>query len=169
VRSVRIVRSRLYVAMVLALAGCEVRPSEEITARKPYADFIGAKYRVVGDGLYAYGVYDMHDDRRRIEYVELVPLGIGGREFAFKRPILKGQTISILSAWTEPILFENRVYYLVAIGNSDFPPVFQLNWLCLAATRAPARISTRPSTKGSPKGTEPGTQSRPARGLTRQG
>jgi hypothetical protein len=67
--------------VVLAHAACG--PGEEITSTKPYADLIGAKYAVVADDLYAYGVYESLNDRR-ITSIDLVPHGnIGGPEFGF--------------------------------------------------------------------------------------
>ena len=49
----------------------------------------------------------------------LLPIGIRGPEFAFRRNVPKGQVIRILSAWRNFILFESGVYYLVAVENSD--------------------------------------------------
>jgi len=105
----------------LALAACRAGPGEEITSTKPYADLIGAKYSVVADSLYAYGVYESLDDRR-VTSIELVPRGrIGGPEFAFRRTVPKGRVIRILSAWRRFPLMERSVHYLVAVENSDLP------------------------------------------------
>lgn len=103
---------------VLALPGCDVGPGEEVTS-KPYADAVGGRYRVVADNLYAYGVYG--SDNKTLSYITLVPMGIGGSEFAFRRTVPKGQVLTILSAWRRLILFESGVYYLVAFENWDLP------------------------------------------------
>ena len=112
----------MYLVVVLAVVGCDgdAGTGDEVTSTKPYADLVGARYSVIADGLYAYGVYDPSDNET-IRYVELVPMGIGGREFAFRRDVQKGQVITILSAWSQAILFGSRVYYLVAVENSDLP------------------------------------------------
>src|SRR3990170_4222992 len=118
----RFIRASMYPVVVLALAACnaDAGAGEDVTSTKPYADLIGARYSVVADGLYAYGVYDPSDNET-IRYVTLVPMGIGGREFAFRRNVPKGQVITLLSSWSQPILFRSRVYYLVAVENSDLP------------------------------------------------
>jgi hypothetical protein len=63
---------------------------------KPYADLIGAKYVVVADNLFAYGIYQSMDERSTIGMIDLVPLNIGGNEIAFRRTVAKGQVITIL-------------------------------------------------------------------------
>src|SRR4051812_31429391 len=85
----------------LTLAACYnaafyIGPDRDITSTKPYADLIGAKYSVVADNLIAYGVYDF--DNRTLKFIDLIPLGIGGPEIAFRRNVPKGTVIRILSA-----------------------------------------------------------------------
>jgi len=107
--------------LVFAFAACT--PPKDITSTKPYADLIGAKYSVVADDLYAYGVYESLSDKR-VTLVELVPAGtIGGLEFAFRRKVPMGTVIRVLSAWLRYPLIERRAYYLVAMENWDLPPV----------------------------------------------
>jgi hypothetical protein len=106
--------------VVMMLTACRGGSGAEITSTKPYADFIGAKYSVVADNLSAYGVYESLDDKT-ISYVTLVPMGIAGPEFAFRRNVPKGTVIRILSAWRLFPLMESSVYYLVAVENSDLP------------------------------------------------
>jgi hypothetical protein len=97
------------------------RPDEELTATKPYADLVGTDYVVITDDLYAYGIRRNYGDTV-ISWVKLIPgVGIGGPEVAFRRHIPKGQIIQILSAWRQPLLFDNGVYYRVAVRNSDLP------------------------------------------------
>lgn len=107
---------------VLALTGCSTWPGKEITTTKPYADQIGARYSVVVDDLYAYGVYESLDDKTVVSYVTLVPHGsVTGPEFAFRRRIPKGQVVRILSAWQLYPLLTRSVYYVVAVENADLP------------------------------------------------
>ena len=110
----------MWLCVVLTLTACQEGAGEEITARKPYADLIGAKYSVVADNLVAYGIYSSLDTQT-IGYVMLKPGGASGPEIAFRRNVPKGQVIRILSAWRRFILFESGVYYVVAIENSDLP------------------------------------------------
>lgn len=106
--------------MVVALAGCQLGVHEEVTSKKPYADLIGAKYSLVGEGLYAYGVYESSSNRT-VRFVELIPLHIAGSEIAFKRTVPKERVIKILSAWRHHKLLETLIYYVVAVENSDLP------------------------------------------------
>ena len=113
-------RAWVCVSMVVTLVACQFGVHEEVTSRKPYADLIGARYSVVADNLYAYGVYESLNDRT-IRFVDLIPLPITGPELAFKQTVPKGRVIKILSAWQHHKLLENVVYYVVAVENSDLP------------------------------------------------
>jgi hypothetical protein len=105
---------------LFALAACQTGPGEEISSTKPYADLIGATYRVIGD-LYAYGVYGSLNNRT-VRYIDLVPHSdVSGPEYAFRRKVREGGVIKILSAWQEFILFESGIYYVVALEESDLP------------------------------------------------
>jgi len=124
---VNVHRSRLAAARVgtclcvmMVIAACQFGPDEEITSKKPYSDLIGAKYRVVSDQLRAYGVYESLNNRT-VNFVELVPLELGGPEFAYERPVPKGQNIKLLSAWRHSSTLRTRIYYLVAVEHSDLP------------------------------------------------
>jgi len=89
---------------------------------KPYADLIGTQYRVIVDDLYAYGIYESPSDKTKISRVTLIPgVGIAGREVAFRRHVPKGQIIRILSAWRQPLVFDNGVYYLVTVEELNLP------------------------------------------------
>ena len=52
----------------------------------------------------------------------LRPPGIGGIEFAFDRPVPKGQVLQILSAWRQFRALDPTVFYLVRLEDSDLPP-----------------------------------------------
>jgi hypothetical protein len=109
-------------SVMAALAACGSGTHEELTSTRPYADLIGAEYRVVADDLKAYGIYGSWPDKT-VTAVTLIPgVGIGGREVAFRKEVPKGTLIKILSAWRQPLLFDNGVYYRVAIDHSDLPP-----------------------------------------------
>ena len=114
------VRVGTCVCVMMVIAACQFGPDEEITSKKPYSDLIGAEYRVVSDQLHAYGVYESLNNRT-VNFVELVPLELGGPEFAYERPVPKGQNIKLLSAWRHSSTLRTRIYYLVALEDSDLP------------------------------------------------
>ncbi|MBS0184288.1 MAG: hypothetical protein JSS39_18030 [Nitrospira sp.] len=108
--------------MVIATSSACIKPAvEELTLTSPYANLIGAEYRVVGD-VVAHGIYKNLNQRVAPSYITLVPgVGFSGPEVAFKKPIAKGQHITILSAWRERQLISWDVYYLVTLQNTDLP------------------------------------------------
>jgi hypothetical protein len=109
-----------WLCLALAVAACQRGLDEDVTAKNPYSDLIGAKYRVVSDEVYAYGVYESLNNRK-IRFVDLIPLQIRGPEIAFERPVQKGQVIRIISAWRRSSILRRRVYYVVAVENSNLP------------------------------------------------
>ena len=111
-----------FAALVLAIlvSGCSSGIPENLTSEHPYSGFIGARYRVVATNLYAYGVYESLNDKK-LSYITLVPLDLSGPEFAFRRTVAPGQTITILSAWRRAVLLDSGVYYLVEVENADLP------------------------------------------------
>ena len=109
------------IILIAASSACVKPAVDELTFTSPYANFIGAEYRVVAE-VNAYGIYENLDQRVAPSYITLIPgVGIAGPEVAFKRRIAKGQNIKILSAWREHTLLYNRVYYLVTSQDTDLP------------------------------------------------
>jgi hypothetical protein len=114
------------VLLTVGLFGCG--HDEELTSKNPYADLIGSEYRVIVEDLYAYGIYQSPEDKSTIGRITLIPgVGIGGRDVAFRRHVPKGHIIRIISAWRQPLLFDNGVYYLVAVEGVDFPSGVPVN------------------------------------------
>jgi hypothetical protein len=87
------------------------------------ADFIGARYSVVTDGLYAHGVYTSFEDRRRLPKrtgaVHLAPMRLGGSEFSFHAQVPRGRVFRIVSAWRDSPFMKSSVYYVVAVEGGD--------------------------------------------------
>jgi hypothetical protein len=106
--------------LIVATISCAERADEELSFTNPYAKIIGAEYRIAGD-VDAYGIYrDLN--KRELSYITLIPgVGIGGPEVAFRKRIVKGKTIKILSAWREHKFFYSNIDYLVAIQDADLP------------------------------------------------
>lgn len=118
---------RIVCMMLIATSSACIKPAvEELTFTSPYADFIGAEYRVVGEVI-AHGIYENLNQRVAPSYITLVPgVGFTGPEVAFRRPIAKGQHIKLLSAWREQTSLYSHVYYLVTLQNTDLPSDVQV-------------------------------------------
>lgn len=113
---------RIVCMMFIATSSACVSPAvEELTFASPYAEFIGAEYRVVGDVI-AHGIYENLNQRVTPSYITVVPgVGFTGPEVAFRKPIAKGQHIQILSAWRVRQLLSWDVYYLVTLKDATLP------------------------------------------------
>jgi hypothetical protein len=83
------------------------------------SDLIGARYRVEADGLYAYGFYAIDVRPKTTEFVQLIPMGIGGSEISFKKEVPIGQVFRIVSAWQRFPIYRGFTYYLVVVENDD--------------------------------------------------
>ncbi len=104
---------------IIISAGCSLGPAHDVSSERPYADVVGARYRVIADTLYAYGVYRSLSDRT-ISYVEFVPSALlEGSEFAFKKPVHRGTIIAVLSAWRQSSLLDDRIYLCGSSGRSE--------------------------------------------------
>lgn len=109
------------IILIAASSACGKPVVDELTLTSPYAEIIGAEYRVVAEVI-AHGVYENLNQRVAPSYITLVPgVGFDGPEVAFRKPIAKGQNIKILSAWREHTLLYNRVYYQVTVQDTDLP------------------------------------------------
>lgn len=114
---------RLICTMLIATtSACVQLPVEELPSTSPYANFIGAEYRVVGE-VSAYGIYERMDGRKVLSYIELIPgVGIAGSLVEYKGPIAKGQQLKILSAWRLHLFgFTQGVYYIVTFPDTNLP------------------------------------------------
>lgn len=113
----------LIAVIVLGVAGYRVPfwPSDtEMTNQKPYSDFIGRDYRVVGP--VAALAWNDFPDKDKILVVSLTsPPGTQNRFVSYKIPLLRGQEIRILSAWRSLSLFHFSYYYLVSVPGVKLP------------------------------------------------
>ena len=106
--------------LLLVCLGCNQGAHKDLSTTAPFSDLIGAEYRVLVDDLYAYGVYGDYPDKSAVTDVVLIPgVGVGGPEFAFKKPVPKGTIIRIQSVWRQPMLFDSGVYFIVKLDASD--------------------------------------------------
>ena len=100
---------------------CGPGATTELTSTRPYADAIGKEYRTISD-VDAVGIYRSVSDKT-LAYIKLMPPpGIGGSEVAFSRPIEKGTTFRVRSAWKTFMVFDDGSYYVVDLEGNDLPP-----------------------------------------------
>src|SRR5262245_47229234 len=73
-------------------------PQAEVTNWKPFADYIGREYRIVGD-VSALAWNDFPDKDRILSISLLSPPLVRNRFVSYTRPLRSGQTVRIVSAW----------------------------------------------------------------------
>lgn len=113
----------LLAVIVLGVGGYSVPfwPADsEVTNQKPYSDFIGREYRVIGP--VAALAWNDFPDKAKILVVSLTsPPGAQNRFVSYKIPLQPGQKVRILSAWRSLVLFEFSYYYLVSVPSGNLP------------------------------------------------
>jgi hypothetical protein len=99
----------------LFLLGCSER-REDVSKTDPFAQMVGAQYRVVGD-VAAYGIW-RYPEKDRILYVTLIPgVGIDGPEVAFRLRVPKGELLSVQRVFvTKYGLASSTLEYQVSTG-----------------------------------------------------
>lgn len=111
----------LAIAIVLGIAGYgPAAPETEVTNQKPYADYIGREYRVVGD-VSAYAWNDFPDKNRILSVTLTPPPGTRNRFVSSVTPLRTGQRIRILSAWRSYTMVEIVRKYVVAAPDAGLP------------------------------------------------
>jgi hypothetical protein len=113
----------LLALVVLGVGGYSIPfwPSDtEMTDQKPYSDFVGREYRVVGP--VAALAWNDFPDKTKILVVSLTsPPGAHNRFVSYKVPLQRGQEVRILSAWRSLSLFHFSYYYLVSVPGVKLP------------------------------------------------
>ena len=95
-------------------------PVVEITHQKPYADFVGREYRVVGD-VRAIAWNDFPDKASILE-ISLMPSPTVRNRFVSSETRLKpGQMVRIVSAWRQFALVEFTRHYVVSVPGAELP------------------------------------------------
>ena len=109
-----------WLCVVLLSVSCHRREHEQLTTAKPYADLIGAEYEVISGDVRAYGISSSQDDT--IGWIQMMGgVGVGGPEVLFNKPVNRGVTVKILSAWRSYSLTDSDDYYVVAVTGADLP------------------------------------------------
>ena len=70
----------------------------EVTNRKPFADYIGREYRVVGN-VSALAWNDFPDKDTILSISIMSPPLVRNRVVSYSKPLKPGQTVRIVSAW----------------------------------------------------------------------
>jgi len=73
-------------------------PKTEVTNRKPFADYIGREYRVVGN-VSALAWNDFPDKDKVVSISLMSPPLVRNRFVSYSRPLKPGQKLRIISAW----------------------------------------------------------------------
>jgi hypothetical protein len=109
--------------LTLADVGMQVPapPPSEVTRKKPFADFIGREYRVVGD-VRASAWNDVPDKRTLLSItLSSTDFLVRNRFVSFIKPLKSGQSIRLLSAWTGGTLAGLTHHYRVELPGAGMP------------------------------------------------
>ena len=102
------------ILLILINLAMEVRSpfqEEEITHRRPYADFVGREYRVVSR-VSAYAWNDFPDKVKILSITLMSPPGVRNRFVSYVTPLRPGQRIRIVSARRRFELFPRHRFFL---------------------------------------------------------
>ena len=103
-------------------------PDTDITHQKPYADFVGREYRVVGE-VSAYAWNDFPDKAKILSISLIPPPGVGNRFVSYVTPLRAGQRVRILRAWRHFALIEFLKYYIVSVPGAGLPEGIPINMM----------------------------------------
>ena len=95
-------------------------PQTEVTNRKPFADYIGREYRIVGD-VSALAWNDFPDKDKILSISLMSPPLVSNRFVSYSKPLKPGQTVRIVSAWRSLTLDGFIHEYGVDLPGSGLP------------------------------------------------
>lgn len=104
----------------LGLIGCQ---ESDVSSSDPYRTMIGNRYRIVGE-VKAYGIYRDDGKKKNLEVVTIIPgVGIQGRLVAFRQPIKRHSTFTIIGARKQPAInFSGAIIkYHVIFDDQQLP------------------------------------------------
>ncbi len=110
----------LMIVLVMAGAGINLSSNTEVTRQKPYIDFIGREYRVVGEAR-AYAWNDFPDKAKILEITLMGPPGVANRFVSYSRPLKQGKRVRIVCAWRQLIFFGFSRHYIVSLPGAELP------------------------------------------------
>ncbi len=111
----------LAVLIILGIAGYgPPAPRTEVTGQRPYADYVGREFRIVGD--ISATAWNNFPDRAKILSVTLdPPPGTRNRFVSYVIPMKNGQRVRVLKAWRSYTLFEIVRRYVVSVPDASLP------------------------------------------------
>ncbi len=95
-------------------------PEEEITHRKPYADFVGREYRVVSD-VSALAWNDFPEKAKILSISLMSPPLVRNRFVSYVTPLKPGQRVRIVGARRRFQLFGFNHSYVVSLPDAGLP------------------------------------------------
>ena len=95
-------------------------PGSAISDRKPYADFLGREYRVVGV-VSAYAWNDFPDKATILSISLMSPPGVRNRFVSYVTPLKLGQRVRIVSAVRSSHLSGSVTSYVVSVPGAGLP------------------------------------------------
>ncbi|HET9266514.1 MAG TPA: hypothetical protein VFO31_00065 [Vicinamibacterales bacterium] len=111
----------LAVLIILGIAGYGGQaPRTEVTEQRPYADYVGREFRIVGD--ISATAWNDFPDRAKILSVTLDPPPRTRNRFvSYVIPMKRGQRVRVLKAWRSYTLFEIIRRYVVSVPDASLP------------------------------------------------
>jgi hypothetical protein len=109
--------------LTMAEIGMQVpaAPASEVTRQKPFVDYIGREYRVVGD--VSASAWNDFPDKSTLRSITLSSpdLLVRNRFVSFVKRLNKGQTVRLLSAWTGGTHAGLTHHYRVELPGAGLP------------------------------------------------
>ena len=109
--------------IILAVGGIRLPfwfPNTEVTQEKPYSDFVGREYRVMGP-VTALAWNDFPDKAKILSISLTPPPGTRNRFVSYSIPLQLGQRVRIISAWRQFELVEFTYRYVVSVPGAGLP------------------------------------------------
>jgi hypothetical protein len=109
--------------LTLAEIGMQIpaAPASEVTGQKPFADYVGREYRIIGDVRAS--AWNDFPDKHTLLAITLSSSDVlvGNRFVSFIRPLKRDQTVRLLSAWTGGTLAGLTHHYRVELPGAGMP------------------------------------------------
>ena len=132
------VRNAVIVLGVVAVVLNVGWADSDVSAQKPFSDFVGRQYRIVGD-VNAYGVKrDLSDETTSYVTVRaLDTVGMAGPEVTFTTRLAPGTTFRITRARKSVGLYQEGIRYLVSMDHPDIPAGLDVELSLLGGNESP--------------------------------
>jgi hypothetical protein len=110
----------LGVAIILGIAGYGTAPRIDVREQKPYADYIGREYRIVGDVSAC--AWNDFPDKDTLLSITLTPTPCADNRFvSYVVPVARGKRVRIDSAYRSYALGDIMENYVVSVADATLP------------------------------------------------